>query len=236
MSFIRQKLPVANRARFARGAGIFSHQPRALKAHHLPWRQRQSAEQDFTLWLDTFDGVVLLLANLYTAVYRLAPMNSSQTSFAKFQVQDLNAAIARNKNYDALPLTLSASELEPLRGYLQPFTLARDQVLIEQDAMDRTLYFVESGTLSVHRDDRDGGMTLALVGAGSVLGEGSFFSSLSRKASAIGSSPCRLWSLTVNRFMALANRQPALALQITLALGAVVAKWVENSPRRAAVV
>ena len=163
-------------------------------------------------------------------------MNSYQSSFAKFELQNLSAAIARNKDYDALPLALSATEWAPLSGYLQPFTLARDQVLIEQDAMDRTLYFVESGTLSVHREDRDGGMTLALVGAGSVLGEGSFFSSLSRKASAMGSSPCRLWSLTVNRFLELANRQPALALRVTLALGAVLAKRVENSPRRAAVV
>ncbi|MEO7129158.1 MAG: cyclic nucleotide-binding domain-containing protein [Rhodoferax sp.] len=163
-------------------------------------------------------------------------MNSLRPSFAKFQVQDLNAAIAQNQNYDALPLTLSASEWAPLIGYLQPFTLAQDQVLIEQDAMDRTLYFVESGTVSVHREDGDGAMTLALVGAGSVLGEGSFFSSLSRKASAIGSSPCRLWSLTVNRFLELATRQPALALRVTLALGAVLAKRVENSPRRAAVV
>ena len=87
----------------------------------------------------------------------------------------------------------------------------------------------------MHRDD-DGRRSLALVGAGSVLGEGAFFSSLSRKASAIGSSPCRLWSLTVARFLEMANRQPALALRVALALGTVLAKRVENSPRRAAVV
>ena len=162
-------------------------------------------------------------------------MNSSRPHSAKFQVQSLITAIARNKDYDALPLALSATEWEPLSSYLQPFALAQDQVLIEQGAMDRTLYFVESGTLSVHRDD-DGRMSLALVGAGSVLGEGAFFSSLSRKANAIGSSPCRLWSLTVARFLELANRQPALALRVALALGTVLAKRVENSPRRAAVV
>ena len=43
-------------------------------------------------------------------------MNSPRPSFAKFQVQDLNAAIAQNSNYDALPLTLSASEWAPLIG------------------------------------------------------------------------------------------------------------------------
>ena len=131
---------------------------------------------------------------------------------------------------------MTAGEWAPLHGYLQPFALAQDQVLIEQGAMDRTLYFVESGTVSVHREDEEGRMNLALVGAGSVLGEGAFFSTLSRKASAIGSSPCRLWSLTAARFLELTHRQPALALRVTLALGTVLAKRVENSPRRLAIV
>ncbi len=90
-------------------------------------RQRPSAEQDFTLWPITFDEPVLLLANLRKAVYLPVPMNSIRPSFAKFQVQDPNAAIARNKNYDALSLTLRPSEWAPLNGYLQPFTLAQDQ-------------------------------------------------------------------------------------------------------------
>ena len=177
-----------------------------------------------------------MLAKQRGAVYCLAAMKSSGHSHAKFHMHDLVTAIARNQNYDALPLTLSATEWGPLGGCLQPFALAQGQVLIEQGAMDRTLYFVESGTLSVHRADDDGRMSLALVGAGSVIGEGAFFSTLSRKASAIGSSPCRLWSLTVARFLELANRQPALALRIALALGTVLAKRAENSPRRVAVV
>ncbi len=151
-------------------------------------------------------------------------------------MQDLIAAIARNDHYDALPLALTTTEWGPLVGYLQPFALAQDQVLIEQGAMDRTLYFVESGTVSVHRQNGDGRMSLALVGAGSVIGEGAFFSSRSRKASAIGSSPCKLWSLTVARFLELTHRQPALALGITLALSTVLAKRIENTPRRVAVV
>ena len=163
-------------------------------------------------------------------------MKSSLSTSAKFQVQDLIAAIARNDHYDALPLALTSTEWGPLGGYLQPFALAQDQMLIEQGAMDRTLFFVESGMLSVHRQDEEGRMSLALVGPGSVLGEGAFFSSLPRKASAIGSSPCKLWSLTVARFVELTHRQPALALRVTLALGTVLARRVENTTRRVAVV
>ena len=163
-------------------------------------------------------------------------MKPFEPRVAKFQVQDLITAIARNDYYDALPLALTSTEWAPLGGYLQPFALDQDQMLIEQGAMDRTLYFVESGTLSVHRQDEQGRMSLALVGPGSVVGEGAFFSSLPRKASAVGSSPCKLWSLTVARFVELARRQPALALRVALALAEVLARRVESTPRRMAVV
>ena len=163
-------------------------------------------------------------------------MKSFEPRFAKFQVQDLITAIARNNYYDALPLALTSTEWVPLGVYLRPFTLAQDQMLIEQGAIDRTLYFVESGTLSVHRQDEQGRMSLTLVGAGSVVGESAFFSSLPRKASAVGSSPCKLWSLTVARFVELARRQPALALRVTLALAEVLARRVENTTRRVAAI
>jgi len=149
----------------------------------------------------------------------------------KFNVQDLARAIARNQDYDALDLALTAGEWDLLGGYLQPFVLARDQILIEQGTMDRTLYFLEQGTLSVHDVDESGQMNLAMVSAGSVVGEWAFFSSMTRKSDAIGSGPCKLWRLSLARFMGLATRQPALALRLAFAVGTVMAKRVVNEPR-----
>ena len=161
-------------------------------------------------------------------------MKSHLPSSNKFNVQDLARAIARNQDYDALDLALTASEWDLLGGFLQPFELALDQVLIEQGTMDRTLYFLEQGTLSVHNVDESGRMSLAMVGAGSVVGEWAFYSSMARKSDAIGSGPCKLWRLSLARFMNLANRQPTLALRIALAVGTVMSKRVVSTPRSVA--
>lgn len=161
-------------------------------------------------------------------------MKFSQPIGAKSQMQHLAQVIAKNHAYDALDLPFTATEWAVFSDYLQPFALARDQVLIEQGATDRTVYFVESGTLSVHCVDEEGRMNLAMVGAGSVVGEWAFFSSMARKSEAVAAGPCKLWRLSLIRFMDLANRQPALALRIALALGTVMAKRVVNKPKRVA--
>ena len=162
-------------------------------------------------------------------------MNFRPPASVKFNVQDLIRAIAQNNTDDALNLTLTTPQWDVFSSYLQPFTLAQGQVLIEQGALDRTLYFIEGGTLSVHYEDEEGRMSLALVGAGSVVGEGAFFSRLPRNASVVGSGPCKLWCLTPIRFSELATRQSALALEVALALGAVIAKRLSNKPKRVAV-
>ncbi|MGH8822568.1 MAG: Crp/Fnr family transcriptional regulator [Rhodoferax sp.] len=162
-------------------------------------------------------------------------MSSTPSPSFKFNVQDLIRAIALDTVYDALHLPLTTAQWDLLGSYLQPFALAQGQVLIEQGAMDRTLYFIESGTLSVHFEDEEGRMSLAMVGAGSVVGEGAFFSRQPRNASAVGSGPCKLWCLTPIRFSELANRQPGLALNLALALGEVIAKRMSNKPRRVAI-
>ncbi|WHZ09941.1 MAG: cyclic nucleotide-binding protein [Burkholderiaceae bacterium] len=162
-------------------------------------------------------------------------MNQSAPASVKFNVQDLVRAVGMDSAYDTLNLTLTTAQWEILGSYLQPFALAQGQMLIEQGALDRTLYFIESGTLSVHYEDEDGRMSLALVGAGSVVGEGAFFSRLPRNASAVGAGPCKLWCLTPVRFAELANRQPNIALSVVMALGEVIGKRMSNKPRRIAV-
>ncbi|HXE21498.1 MAG TPA: cyclic nucleotide-binding domain-containing protein [Rhodoferax sp.] len=162
-------------------------------------------------------------------------MSPAPPASVKFNIQDLIRAVALDNAYDALHLPLSTAQWDLLGSFLQPFALAQGQVLIEQGAMDRTLYFIESGTLSVHYEDEEGRMTLAMVGAGSVVGEGAFFSHQARNASAVGSGPCKLWCLTPIRFAELANRQPALALTVALALGEIIAKRMTNKPRRVAI-
>ena len=150
-------------------------------------------------------------------------------------IQSLALAIAHSPASDALRCQFSPAQWNVLAGYLQPFALKSGQVVIEQGAQDRTLYFIEGGGLSVHYEDEKARVRMALVGAGSVVGEGAFFSHLPRSATVQATSPSKLWCLTSMRFLELANRHSALALELTIALGSVMAKRLYNRPRRVAV-
>ena len=118
---------------------------------------------------------------------------------------------------------------------MQASSLAPGQILISQGSDDRTLYFVESGMLTVHFEEASGKIRLAAIGAGSVVGEGGFFSYMARSATVQAASACRLWALTPMRFSELSNRQPQVALALAMALGAIMAKRVVSNRKRIAV-
>jgi len=153
---------------------------------------------------------------------------------ARTDLQGLLAALNHEPPDDRLDLNLSALQWDTLGAYLQPFALVAGQVLFHKDVLDRTLYLVESGTLSVHLEDDKGRLRLAMVGAGSVVGEGAFFSHQPRSATVQANNACQLWALNPLRFVELANRQPALALALSLALGSVMARRMRQRRRRVA--
>ncbi len=162
-------------------------------------------------------------------------MNAPLPADVRFDIQGLAQAILHCHSSDGLRCQFIQPHWDILSGYMQPFSLNSGQVLMEQGAIDRTLYFVESGTLSVHYEDEKARVRMALVGAGSVIGEGAFFSHAPRSATVHASSPCKLWCMTPARFLELANRHSPLALELTMAMGAVMAKRLYNRPRRVAV-
>ncbi len=131
--------------------------------------------------------------------------------------------------------TLTLQQWDLLSGYLQPFALTPGQKLIEQGGLDRTLYLVESGTLSVHYEDDKGRLRIAMVEAGSAVGEGAFFSRLPRNATVQAATAAKVWCMTSIRFTELTNRQPAVALEIAMGLGSLVSRRLMNKPRRVAV-
>ena len=110
-------------------------------------------------------------------------------------LQGLIDALLLNKAQDSLNLNLAPAQWEALAHYLQPLTVVQGDILFKQGAIDRTLYFVASGSLSVHFEDAESRIRLAIVGAGSVVGEGSFFTGTPRSATVQAGSTCALWSL-----------------------------------------
>ena len=157
-----------------------------------------------------------------------APHSASELSI-------LVQAITANQADDAMTNTLTDAQWTAMNGYLQPLTLAPGQILIDQGATDRGVYWVESGSLSVHYEDDKGRVLLAMVAPGSAVGEGAFFTHNPRNATVQAAAPCKVWCLTPIRFTELANRHPAIALAIAMALGSLLGRRLVNKPKRVAV-
>ncbi len=162
-------------------------------------------------------------------------MNAASPTPVRFDILDLAQAMKHSSALDAVPLNLQDAQWRSVADYLQPVSLQQGQVLIEQGVKDRTVYFVESGSLTVHYEDDKDRIRIAMVGAGSLLGEGAFFSHLPRSATVNAGSACKLWCLTPLRFRELSTRFPELALELTVAMSAVLARRMYNKPKRVAV-
>ena len=120
-----------------------------------------------------------------------------------------------------------------LAPYLVPVNLSGSEVLFAEGTLDRNLYMVESGSLSVHYQDSKERIRLALVGPGSLVGKGPF-AHRPRRATVQAAAPSRLWCLTAMRYSELANRQPALGLALVTMAGQVLARRSADSRRRVA--
>lgn len=97
--------------------------------------------------------------------------------------------------------------------------------LIQRGEPDRTLYFVIRGRLEVvvHSSDGISMGRVALVGAGSVLGELAFFDGGPRSAGAWAVSDCEVAAMTPDQFSAFEQGNPDLARELIFALGRILA-------------
>ena len=161
-------------------------------------------------------------------------MNTASFSAGQPDLQGLIQAFAFAVGDDGLSDPFSPVQWSAIAPYLQRCPLAAGQVLFSRGTQDRTLYLIESGSLSVHYEDDKGRVRLAMVGSGSVVGEGAFFSHRPRSASVQAAAPSTLWGLTSLRFTELSNRQPALALGLAMAAGSGLARRLGDRRRRGA--
>lgn len=160
---------------------------------------------------------------------------NAPTPDVQFDIHGLMRATAANESPDVFRPALQTAQWELFGTYLQPLLVRQGHVLIQQNASDRTVYLLEAGSLTVHYEDEQHRIRLASVDAGSAVGEGAFFSRQPRNATVQAAVPCRVWSMTPMRFAELSNRQPQIALEVTMALGALVSRRLANRPKRVAV-
>jgi CRP-like cAMP-binding protein len=162
-------------------------------------------------------------------------MDFSLIKSAAPDVSRLVAAVQGNRSDDTLARFMPEPVWRKLAEYMSVDTVERGYILIAQGALDRTLYFVESGVLRVHRGQANSQLQLAVLGPGSVVGEGSFFSEIERNATVQATQTSVLWSLTPARFAQLAKKDPATALALSMALGAVLSTRMLDVARKISV-
>lgn len=154
---------------------------------------------------------------------------------AAVPLRGLIDAMRQGGAYDALPCALSSEQWSCLGPYLHAYPACTGAVPIRQGDKDRTLFFIESGTLTVHLEDVNGRLKLAVLAPGTVVGEGAFFSGQPRSATVVATRDSRLWALKYARFQELSARQPAIALELAMACAAVVVRRLAHTTMRVAV-
>ena len=139
------------------------------------------------------------------------------------ELTELVRAIQTLNTEDALRANLGFDQWRTLAAYLTRHELRAGEMLIKQDESDRIMYFLERGSLHVYvSGGTPGTHQIAILRAGSVVGEPSMFSSGGRMANVETMSPCVVWALQLPRLEEMAQRSPALALELLRAAGSVM--------------
>jgi hypothetical protein len=174
------------------------------------------------------------LSRPLTLLWRTAmthPIASPNTA----DLSGLVAAVSRNTEPGGLSHFLEPYRWKVLADFVHPSSHPRGTLLIAQGGLDRKLYFIESGDLKVDMHTDKGIVHLAILGPGTVVGEGGFFSRQVRSASVSAYSDCKVWTLTPTDFENLSHNQPNVALALSMALGAVLATRMLDLSKRFAV-
>jgi len=105
--------------------------------------------------------------------------------------------------------------LEEIAGIVEEIDVPTGRVLTHEGRHEGYFFIVVSGTVRVERGDQ----TINTLGDGDFLGEIALFDGGPRTATATTESPCRLLSLTNDRFAQLLDASPPIRTAILEAVG-----------------
>jgi CRP/FNR family cyclic AMP-dependent transcriptional regulator len=134
-------------------------------------------------------------------------------------VEQLVNAISTLEATDALQCKLTVQEWKALAPYLSMRFLKPGDPLMVEGESERELFILADGELKVSIL----GNTIATLRPGTVVGEGTFFSGAPRSATVTPSSPGVAWGLSWDKFGAMTNKHPKLAVDLVTSLAAVLA-------------
>ncbi len=146
-------------------------------------------------------------------------------------VTDLDTAIAGFRTGSAASgdqLSLANWNDENWRelfGFTSVRRIKAGDMLIRRGDPDRTLYFILAGVLEVvvHSGDGMSMGPLTRIGAGSVLGEQSFFDGSPRSASVWATDQCKVAAMSPEQYRAYEVASPTRARELIFALARVLA-------------
>ncbi len=130
-----------------------------------------------------------------------------------------------NTSPDVLELPhWGAAQWQTLLAQTNPRSFHSRELIIQRDATDRAVYLVAAGSLEVGVTQVDGvSMTsLARIGAGSLIGEQSFFDGQPRSANVWAVAEGTLLQLPFDVFMRFGEAEPALARDFVFAMARVL--------------
>lgn len=140
------------------------------------------------------------------------------------EVNELVQAIQTLNAEDAFRARLTPEHWKILGPYLTRHEIRSGDLLIKQGDTDRSLYFLSQGTLQVFvTGGVPGSNKIAILRAGSIVGEPGLFIDGPRMANVEAMTPCVVWALRGPRLEELAMRLPAIALELLRAAGGVMA-------------
>jgi len=134
-------------------------------------------------------------------------------------VEQLVNAISTLESTDALQCKLTLDEWKTLAPYLSMRFLKQGDPLMREGESERELFILADGELQVSIL----GNTIATLVPGTVVGEGTFFSGAPRSATVTPSGPGVAWGLNWEKFNAMTNKHPKLAVDLVSSLAAVLA-------------
>jgi len=137
---------------------------------------------------------------------------------------ELVQAIQTLNTEDAFRARLNLEQWRNIGPYFTQHDIRSGDLLVKQGDADRSMYFLGRGSLQVYMTGGPPGSNkVAILRPGSIVGEPGIFHDGPRLANVEAMTACVVWALRGPRLEEMAQRLPALALELVRAAGGVMA-------------
>jgi len=128
---------------------------------------------------------------------------------------------------------LDPAEEDALLAAAPVRSLARDQLVFDQNVSLRAIFVIDEGAVRVERHDRGAMIPIAILGAGEFFGEMSFVDGTPTSARVVADEPTRLRVIDTATVDALTTKDPGFAGRLYRSIAAILAERLRLTSARA---